>query len=316
MDLLKEADAAARRGTIRQVDPRRIQPSRNQPRTDFDDARLAELADSISANGVLQPLLARERADGTLELLAGERRQRAAIMAGLEQVPVRVLTVDDLTAAAITLTENLAREDLSAWDEAQGLARFRAGLEAAGSTLTRDRLAKIVGRSGGSVSESLQIADRITDEVVERSGVDRRLLTMLPKTALNGIARAVDQKQMIAFLKLAAGRALSREAPGRSVQQAAEQTRGRPRKAFRTADRLRERGTFAFELRRRPEELHPEEARGALKRLEPLIEALRRRVVAASTSEEVLNANLHSESGPEVRPGADQGIGSTREPES
>jgi ParB family transcriptional regulator, chromosome partitioning protein len=275
LDLLKEAEVLRRPTEIRTVDPRKIAPAASQPRQEFDTVRLESLAESIRQHGVLQPLLVRERGDGGLELLAGERRQRAAILAGIDRVPVRVVTADDMAAAAITLTENLAREDLSPWEEASGIAALRGLLGAAGASPTRDELARSVGRSNGSVSESLLIADRI-GALLPIDGIEADILVRLPKTALHGAAQAHDPRARLELLKLAVRKVLGSEAAGKAVA-AAKAKRGRPPKAWTVADRLRDRGTLSFTLRRKPQDLAPQEARDALSRLEPVVAALRAR---------------------------------------
>jgi ParB/RepB/Spo0J family partition protein len=280
VDLLNEADAARRASELRLVDPRKIKASPVQPRSDFQPERLAELTESVRTHGVLQPLLVRQLADGSLQLLAGERRQRAALAAGVKRVPVRVLEVPDATAAAITLTENLAREDLTPWEEALGLGRLQESMVAMGMKATRDEIARMVGRSGGAVSESLQIAARLSP-LVEVAGIDGQTLTKMPKTALHGASQGRDDMERVKLLRLAASRVGTGGAPGRAVATAAR-TRGRPAKPWKVNDRLKDRGTLSFSLRRRPEEFAPEEARDALNRLDPLLAALRRRAEDSS----------------------------------
>ena len=97
-----------------------IEPTRDQPRKEFDSEALSELADSISQHGVLQPLLLRPLLTGGYRIVAGERRWRAARMAGLDEVPVLVKEVTDEQAAALALIENLQREDLDPIEEAEG----------------------------------------------------------------------------------------------------------------------------------------------------------------------------------------------------
>ena len=97
-----------------------IEPNREQPRKEFDDAALAELADSIAQHGVLQPLLVRPLIGGGYQLVAGERRWRASRMAGLTEVPVVVRQMSDQEMMELALIENLQREDLSPMEEAEG----------------------------------------------------------------------------------------------------------------------------------------------------------------------------------------------------
>ena len=97
-----------------------IEPNRSQPRKQFDEESLAELSESIAQHGVLQPLLVRPMTDGTYQLVAGERRWRAARMAGLTEVPVVIREMTDRQASELSLIENLQREDLNPMEEALG----------------------------------------------------------------------------------------------------------------------------------------------------------------------------------------------------
>ena len=101
-----------------------IEPNKNQPRQVFDDEALSELADSIREHGVLQPLIVRPLADGSYQLVAGERRWRASRLAGLTEVPVIVKTLTDSEVAVIALIENLQRENLNPIEEAEGISRL------------------------------------------------------------------------------------------------------------------------------------------------------------------------------------------------
>ena len=115
-----------------------ITPSPYQPRREFDEDALAELAASIAAQGVLQPLVVRTKAQGGFELIAGERRWRAARQAGLQQVPVVLKQVSDQEASTIALVENIQREDLGAMEQAAGLERLRSEFD-----LTQQELAEV-----------------------------------------------------------------------------------------------------------------------------------------------------------------------------
>ena len=111
-------------GELRQLSVSRIREGRYQPRTRMDEGSLQELAASISAQGIIQPLLVRETAGGGYELIAGERRWRAAQLAGLTEVPAVVRRVPDEAALAVGLIENIQRENLNAIEEAAGLKRL------------------------------------------------------------------------------------------------------------------------------------------------------------------------------------------------
>jgi len=123
----------------------RLRPGKYQPRTRMDEGSLNELAESIRAQGVMQPLLVRPLTDGRYEIIAGERRYRAAVLAGLPEVPVLVRDVPDESAAVMALIENIQREDLNPLEEAQGVQRlideFGLTHEAAATAISRSRSA-------------------------------------------------------------------------------------------------------------------------------------------------------------------------------
>ena len=130
----------------------RIRPGKYQPRTKMDAASLAELALSIREQGVMQPILVRPVDGGRFEIVAGERRWRAAQQAGLREIPALVKNVPDQSALAVALIENIQREDLSPLEEAKGLQRL---IDEFG--LTHDAAAKAVGRSRSAVSNLLRL---------------------------------------------------------------------------------------------------------------------------------------------------------------
>jgi ParB family transcriptional regulator, chromosome partitioning protein len=131
-----------------------IAPSPSQPRKAFDDEGLQALAESLSARGVLQPVLVRPVAGGTYELIAGERRWRAAKLAGLEAIPAIVRERDDADALELALIENMAREDLNVVEQARACAAL---VEELG--LTREDVGRRVGRSRVAVSNLLRLLD-------------------------------------------------------------------------------------------------------------------------------------------------------------
>ena len=139
-------------GGIAQVLISTITPSPYQPRRHFSEEALDELAQSIKQQGLLQPIVVREKPAGGYELIAGERRMRAAQRAGLSQIPVVVRHVDDQEASALALIENIQREDLSALEEALGLARLRDEFE-----LTQQQLADVVGKSRVAIANLLRL---------------------------------------------------------------------------------------------------------------------------------------------------------------
>ena len=129
-----------------------LQPGRYQPRTRMDEGSLYELAESIRSQGVMQPVLVRPLTGGRYEIIAGERRFRAASLAGLDDIPVLVRDVPDEAAAVMALIENIQREDLNPLEEAQGLQRLTQEFG-----LTHELAAKAVGRSRSAASNLLRL---------------------------------------------------------------------------------------------------------------------------------------------------------------
>ena len=145
---------------LRELSVDLIKPNRAQPRRRFDDAALQALAESVEERGVLQPVLVRPRAGGTFEIVAGERRWRAAKLAGLDQVPALVQDRDDATTLEVALVENMAREDLNPVEEARAVAALVEELN-----LTREAVGRKVGRSRVAISNLLRILD-LPDETL------------------------------------------------------------------------------------------------------------------------------------------------------
>ena len=145
-----------------------IQPGRYQARVQIDDEALQELADSIKAQGIIQPVIVRERGLSQYELIAGERRWRASQLAGLTEIPVVIKTISDETALAMGLIENLQRENLNPIEEAQGLKRLADEFG-----LTHETIAKAVGKSRSAISNSLRLLS--LPEPVQEMLYQRRL---------------------------------------------------------------------------------------------------------------------------------------------
>ena len=139
-------------GSLRTVDIENIHPSGKQPRKRFDDARLNELAESIRSQGIIQPLVVRIRPAGGFELIAGERRWRAAQRAGLHQVPAIIRDVAEAQAFEMALVENLQREDLNPIEEAEGYQRLVAEFG-----YTQESLAERVGKERSTVANALRL---------------------------------------------------------------------------------------------------------------------------------------------------------------
>lgn len=130
-----------------------VKPNPNQPRTHFDESALAELAESIRENGVLQPLLVRKKGQN-YEIIAGERRYQASKLAGLDEVPVIIKDVDDQKMMELALIENLQRSDLNPIEEAKGYQQLIKK-----SKMTQETLAKAVSKSRSSITNSLRLLD-------------------------------------------------------------------------------------------------------------------------------------------------------------
>ncbi|HYV15222.1 MAG TPA: ParB/RepB/Spo0J family partition protein [Conexibacter sp.] len=168
-----------------------IGPSPHQPRKRFDEEALAALASSLEARGVLQPVLVRPLAGGRYELIAGERRWRAAGLAGLEQIPAIVRHDDDAASLELAVIENMAREDLNPVEEARACAALADELG-----LTREEIGKRIGRSRVAVSNLVRLLDLPDDalDLLERGelseGHGRALLLAHDHDARRGLARA------------------------------------------------------------------------------------------------------------------------------
>ena len=131
-----------------------VQTNSSQPRKNFDEESLADLAESIRQHGILQPLVVRKLASGYYQIIAGERRWRAARMADLKEVPVVILEADDRTAAALAMIENLQREDLNPMEEAGGYRMLIDQFH-----MTQEEAASQVGKSRSAVANALRLLD-------------------------------------------------------------------------------------------------------------------------------------------------------------
>jgi ParB family chromosome partitioning protein len=147
------ADDGTTRGGVREIEIARIRPNPNQPRTQFTEELIDELADSIRERGVLQPILLRPEGDGYM-IVAGERRWRAAQAARLHTIPAIVRDIDESTTAELALIENIQREDLNAIEEAEG---YRQLIQRHGHT--QDGVAQIVHKSRSHVANLLRLLD-------------------------------------------------------------------------------------------------------------------------------------------------------------
>ena len=197
-----------------------IHRSPYQPRRHFDEAALGELARSVKAQGLVQPVVVRQRPDGGYELIAGERRLRAAGLAGLDAVPALVRDATDEQALALALVENIQREDLKPLEEAEALRRLREEFG-----LTQQAVAEAVGKSREAVANLLRLLNlapavrRLLEEGALEMGHARALLS-LPSEQQGAAARqvaarklTVRQTEALVRRLLAAGSAASKPAP-------------------------------------------------------------------------------------------------------
>ena len=140
----------------------KVEPNRNQPRQDFDEEELNELAESITLHGIIQPLTVRELANGYFQIIAGERRWRAARIAGLDEVPVVIVEADDRKVMELALIENLQRQDLNPMEEAMG---YQSLMNEYG--MTQEEAAARVGKSRPAVANALRLLN-LCPEVMEK----------------------------------------------------------------------------------------------------------------------------------------------------
>lgn len=171
-----------------------LQPGKYQPRAIIEEAPLAELAASIKQQGLLQPLVVREIANSRYEIIAGERRWRACQLAGLTEVPVILRQVDDETAMAMALIENLQREDLNAMDQARSMYRLTTEF-----SLTHQQVADLLCKSRAAVSNYLRLLSLSTEarRLLENGDLDMghaRALLMLDEKQQSQVAQLVVAK--------------------------------------------------------------------------------------------------------------------------
>lgn len=166
-----------------------IRPNPEQPRVEFGD--LTELTASIQEKGVLEPLLVKPKGKGEWMIIAGERRWRAANLAGLTEVPCIEMDLDEQSIAEIALIENLQRKDLTIWEEADALAALSRNFG-----YTQEEIAKKISKSRTTVTELLTVASIPAD--VRAMCVDMKLTA---KTSLLEVARQFDEKEMVNFLE-------------------------------------------------------------------------------------------------------------------
>ena len=169
-----------------------VESNSSQPRKFFDDASLAELAESIRLHGIIQPLTVRKLASGYYQIIAGERRWRAARLAGLQEVPVIVMEADDRKAAELAMIENLQREDLNPIEEAAG---FQSLMET--YHMTQEEAASRVGKSRSAVANALRLLSltppvaKLVEEGKLSAGHARALLPLSPALQENAAGAVI-----------------------------------------------------------------------------------------------------------------------------
>ncbi len=200
-----EGDTPVAEGELQQLRVDRIRPGKYQPRQAMDPERLQELAASIKAQGLIQPIVVRAVAGGNHEIIAGERRWRAAQIAGLAEIPALVREVTDHAVIAMALIENIQREELTPLEEAQALQRLIGEFN-----YTHQQTADAVGRSRASVSNLLRLLDlpdairQLLEQHKLEMGHARALLTLDPVLALALARQAAERGWSVRELEEAA----------------------------------------------------------------------------------------------------------------
>ena len=182
--------------TTKEINLEKITAGRYQPRQEFDDVKIQELADSIRKHGVLSPILVREMGLDRFEVIAGERRVRASKIAGLKTIPSLINQKEDQEALEAALIENLQREDLNPVEEARGYDRLKREFD-----LTQDEIAKATGKARSTVANSMRILslsakilDMISQGALERGHA--KILSSLETTKAEQLAKTILQKKL------------------------------------------------------------------------------------------------------------------------
>lgn len=207
--LFGDAGVTAEVGGALMLPIEKVEPRADQPRERFSDESLAELADSIAQFGIIQPLSVRKLEGGYYQIIAGERRWRAARLAGLREVPVRILEADDRRAMEMALVENLQREDLNPIEEAKG---FRTLIDEYG--MTQETAAQTIGKSRSAVANALRLLtlSPVVTELVENgelsAGHARALVPLKSDAVQLALAeRAVNEGLSVRQIETLAARA-------------------------------------------------------------------------------------------------------------
>ncbi|PXX17837.1 chromosome segregation DNA-binding protein [Nitrosomonas ureae] len=190
------ADVALVEESLQSIETSRLQPGKYQPRTNMDQVALTELAESIKAQGIMQPILVRPVDQGRYEIIAGERRWRAAQLAGLNEVPALIRKVADESALAMSLIENIQRENLNPLEEAMGIQRL---INEFG--MTHQTAGEALGNSRSTISNLLRLLNLSApvQELMMQGKIDmghgRALLSLVPAQQIK-LANIIAQKQL------------------------------------------------------------------------------------------------------------------------
>ncbi len=164
LDLIFDDNTVDSGDTVSFISVSSIAPKKNQPRKHFDMESLSDLASSVAAHGILQPIIVRDMKNGNYEIIAGERRWRAAKLAGLSEIPCLIMDADEISAAQIAIVENVQREDLNAYEEAMAYRSLAEDF-----AMSQEEISKMVGKSRPAVANSLRLLDlpkEVTDMLV------------------------------------------------------------------------------------------------------------------------------------------------------
>lgn len=212
-----DADLQKKTDSVKMVRVSLLEPNKNQPRREFDQAKLLELASNIAQHGVLQPILVRPLENGSYQIVAGERRWRASRLAELKEVPVYIKELSDFQVAQAALVENLQRENLNPVEEAEAYNSLCEEF-----SMTHEDIARTVGKSRSQISNSLRFL-KLSDDVKEllkagsiSSGHAKIIASVEDKDKQSFLAKSAVEKEMTvrAFEKFVAGN--SAEKPEKS----------------------------------------------------------------------------------------------------
>lgn len=197
LDLIFDDNTIDPAGGVSYLELSSVSPKPGQPRKYFDTESLSDLASSIAAHGVLQPVIVKDLKNGSYELIAGERRYRASKLAGLSEIPAIVMDADDITAAEISIIENVQREDLNPYEEASAYSSLVDDFG-----LTQEEVSKMVGKSRPAIANSLRLLElpkEVIDLIVKKelsAGHGRTLLGLKDRADIVPLANRAVKKNL------------------------------------------------------------------------------------------------------------------------